>query len=119
MVHPEIQRKAQQELDEIVGPTRLPSYEDHDSLPYVQAIVLESMRWLPTAPLGVPHSVNADDHYNGYFIPKGTTVIPVGSSNSTLRFRVMQPLIVCLSYLGFVLERVVRFYFPSNFPKDA
>ncbi|KAI0698594.1 cytochrome P450 [Cytidiella melzeri] len=73
-MHPDIQRKAQEELDTVVGPDRLPTYDDYDSLPYIQAIFMECMRWLPVLPLGVPHRLVADDYYNGYFIPEGTIV---------------------------------------------
>lgn len=76
-LHPEIQKKAQTELDEVVGANRFPDFDDYDSLPYIQAILLESARWLPVAPLGLPHRLTTDDYYNGYFIPKGTVVLPV------------------------------------------
>ena len=76
-MHPEFQAKAQCELDEIVGPTRLPEYEDFGTLPYVRAIQLECLRWLPVVPIGVPHRALVDDHYGGYFIPRGTVSLPV------------------------------------------
>lgn len=76
-IHPEIQRKAQAELAIQVGPRRLPDYEDFDNLVYLQAIVMEAMRWRPIAPFGILHRVTCDDEYNGYFIPKGTNVVPV------------------------------------------
>lgn len=76
-MHPEIQKKAQLELEEIVGLNRLPAFEDFRSLPYIHAIYLECMRWLPVAPIAVPHRLKADDYYDGYFIPEGTLVIPV------------------------------------------
>ena len=73
--HPEIQRRARQELDAVIGSSRLPTFEDYGTLPYIEAIFLECARWLPTVPLGVPHRLMSDDHYNGYFIPEGTTII--------------------------------------------
>jgi len=72
---PEVQKEAQAELDFVVGPNRLPEMSDRDSLVYIQAIVMESMRWIPVTPLGIPHRLTEDDSYNGYFIPKGTVVI--------------------------------------------
>ncbi|KAI1175969.1 cytochrome protein [Nemania sp. FL0916] len=75
-VAPEIQRKAQEEIDQIIGNSRLPEYSDRDSLPYVSAIVTESFRWYPVVPMGAPHTTDADDVVNGYHIPKGTTLIP-------------------------------------------
>jgi len=74
-LHPEVQRKAQEEIDRVVGPDRLPVFEDRPALPYVDAIYREVMRWRPAVPLGVAHAAIEDDIYNGYFIPKGATVI--------------------------------------------
>ena len=74
---PDVQRRAQEELDRVVGPNRLPDFSDYDDLIYIQAIALEAMRWMVVFPLGLYHRVIADDEYMGYFIPKGTTIIPV------------------------------------------
>ena len=72
MAHPEIQRRAQDELDVVVGRFRTPTFADAPNLPYVQAMAKESLRWRPVAQLGVPHSSTEDDWYEGMFIPKGT-----------------------------------------------
>ncbi|PPQ72452.1 hypothetical protein CVT24_003118 [Panaeolus cyanescens] len=75
MMHPEIQVKAQVELDHILGsPARLPTFEDRPSLPYIEAIYREVLRWCPPLTIGSPHCTTEDDWYKGYFIPKGTTV---------------------------------------------
>ena len=73
-LYPEVQKKAQQELDAVVGSERLPDFSDRPSLPYVNAIVKELLRWHPATPMGVPHRTLADDEYNGYIIPAGATV---------------------------------------------
>ena len=73
---PEVQRRAQAELDTVVGHDRLPTFDDATRLPYVQAIIEEVLRWRPTLPLGVPHAATEDDWYEGMFIPKGTVCIP-------------------------------------------
>lgn len=70
-VAPDVQKKAQHEIDGVVGRDRLPTYDDWDSLPYTEAILREVLRWRPVLPLGVPHRVTADDIYKGYLIPKG------------------------------------------------
>ncbi|KAI0770765.1 cytochrome P450 [Irpex lacteus] len=75
-MNPSIQKMAREELDLVVGPERLPTHDDQASLPYVYAVLLESLRWFPVAPLGVPHRVSEDDFYNGFFIPAGTIIIP-------------------------------------------
>ncbi len=77
VLYPEVQQKARQELDAVIGDTRLPEFEDYDALPYIQAIVLESLRWLPVLPLSIPHKVMVEDEYQGYRIPKGSTIVPV------------------------------------------
>lgn len=70
--NPDIQRKAQQEIDRLTGSKRLPMLEDRESLPFVEAIYREVMRLRPPLPLGLPHRVTEDDYYNGYLIPEGT-----------------------------------------------
>ncbi|EIW56889.1 cytochrome P450 [Trametes versicolor FP-101664 SS1] len=72
----EVQKKAQEELDRVVGRERLPNFSDRDSLPYVNALLEEVYRWNPTAPLLVPHRVTMDDRYREYDIPAGCMVIP-------------------------------------------
>ena len=39
IAYPETQKRAQQELDEVVGRERLPSFDDYDKLPYIQSMV--------------------------------------------------------------------------------
>ena len=75
MLHnPAAARKAQEELDRVVGRGRLPAFADESSLPYVCAWLKELNRWHPVVPLAVPHSVTEDDVYEGFLIPKGATV---------------------------------------------
>lgn len=53
MLHyPEVMRKAQSELDAVVGRDRAPTFEDVPKLPYLGAMVKETLRWRPVAPLG-------------------------------------------------------------------
>ncbi|KAF8310798.1 cytochrome P450 [Clavulina sp. PMI_390] len=76
MMYPDVQKKAQEEVDRVVGYDRLPTYEDYVSgkMPYIEAIFKELLRWRPGAPWGIPHATLVDDEYEGYFIPKGTIV---------------------------------------------
>lgn len=73
---PNIQRQAQEELDRVVGITRLPTFEDRKNLPYINALVKETLRWWPIAPMGFPHTATEDIEYNGLHIPKGSTLLP-------------------------------------------
>jgi cytochrome P450 len=51
-LHPDVQRKAQAQIDEVVGTSRLPEFEDVQSLPYIVGLVKELLRWQPITPLG-------------------------------------------------------------------
>ena len=90
--YPDIQKRAQAELDSVLGRERLPDFDDRVQLPYVSAIVKESLRWKAVSPLGrlfveflthssflfgagVPHATMTDDEYRGRYIPQGTTVL--------------------------------------------
>ncbi|KAJ3573488.1 hypothetical protein NP233_g2405 [Leucocoprinus birnbaumii] len=73
--NPDIMEKAQRQLDSVLEGNRLPELGDRESLPYIEAIAKECIRWNPVLPMGVPHMVTDDDEYNGWFIPKGTIVI--------------------------------------------
>jgi hypothetical protein len=94
MLHPEVQRKGQEEISQVCDSSQLPSFDDVDSLPYVTAIVLEVLRWTAAVAggkngfldwlstglthssfAGVPHYIDTDDIYNGYLIPGGSIVI--------------------------------------------
>ena len=57
---PEVQKRAQQELDGITGGHRLPEFSDRTSLPYIDAVVKESLRWQSVVPLGLPHVARVD-----------------------------------------------------------
>ncbi|KAJ7444839.1 cytochrome P450 [Mycena latifolia] len=73
--NPEIQAKAQAELDAVLGNRRLPAYEDREHLPYVDALYKEVLRYHPVATMGVPHRVMEDDIHDGFLIPKGSLVL--------------------------------------------
>ncbi|KAK3935641.1 O-methylsterigmatocystin oxidoreductase [Diplogelasinospora grovesii] len=76
LLFPDVQKKAQQDIDRVVGSGRLPTMEDEPDLQYIRAIVKESLRWMPTTIMGaVPHAVTQDDYYEGYLIPKDAGVV--------------------------------------------
>ena len=94
ILFPHVQQEAQVELDKLVGSSRLPDIGDFESLHYIRAIALESLRWVPVLPLGVSHMVIVDDEYKGYSIPKGTVGIPVSiiANRCFHRLRALLPL---------------------------
>ncbi|KAF8073649.1 cytochrome P450 [Lyophyllum atratum] len=72
----ECQVRAQEELDAVVGTHRLPEFNDRASLPYLEGLLQETLRWNHPLPTSIPHRVVEDDVYNGMFIPKGSLIIP-------------------------------------------
>ena len=75
-MNPDVQKKAQAELDLVVGPDRLPDHGDKPMLPYVNAIVKEALRWQNVLPISLPHRSIEDIVYDGHFIPAGTFLMP-------------------------------------------
>ncbi|KIP07466.1 hypothetical protein PHLGIDRAFT_13173 [Phlebiopsis gigantea 11061_1 CR5-6] len=74
-LNPGAQKRAQEEIDSVVGSERLPAFEDMPNLPYVGACVKETLRYWTVAPLGLPHRAMEDGHYQRYDIPAGSTVV--------------------------------------------
>jgi len=75
VLFPEVQKRAQEEIDCVIGKGRLPTSEDRDSMPYMEGIMRELQRWNPVVPLTPPHRLMTDDVYEGYFIPAGCDLI--------------------------------------------
>jgi len=73
--NPDVLAKAQQEIDTVIGNSRMPDFSDRPSLPYIEAMVNECLRFGCPAPLNLPHLLMEDDFYEGMFIPKGTWII--------------------------------------------
>lgn len=76
VLHPDIQAKAQSEIDSVVGADRLVSDSDIPKLPYLQAIVKETLRMHPPGPLlSWARLAIHDTHIGSHFIPAGTTAM--------------------------------------------
>jgi cytochrome P450 len=80
VLNPAIQARAHMDLDALLGPVtsptfRLPTFADRKDLPYIDAILTESLRWLTAVPVTLPHATIEDDIYRGWLIPKGTVVL--------------------------------------------
>ncbi|GFQ73965.1 vitamin D 25-hydroxylase, partial [Trichonephila clavata] len=72
---PDVQKKVQQEISEIIGTERDPEYLDMKCMPFTHAVIMELMRWKTIVPLNIMHYTLADTKVGGYDIPKDTTVI--------------------------------------------
>ncbi|KAJ5151788.1 hypothetical protein N7492_010083 [Penicillium capsulatum] len=72
--HPDIQRRAHDEIDGVVGQSRSPSFADASQLPYIRAICKEILRIRPLASMTIPHYTTADVSYKGRTIPKNSII---------------------------------------------
>ncbi|XP_049678025.1 cytochrome P450 2D14 isoform X2 [Accipiter gentilis] len=75
LLHPEIQSKVHAEIDKVIGRERSPTMKDQASMPYTNAVIHEVQRYGDVAPVGLPHMTYRDTKLQGFFIPKGTTII--------------------------------------------
>ncbi|EUC67444.1 cytochrome P450 family protein [Rhizoctonia solani AG-3 Rhs1AP] len=89
--HPEVQKRAHEELDAMYNEGTFPRWQDEQALPFVRAIVKETIRWRPPLPLTVAHRLEKDDHYGGYFLPKGSQLFCVAWAIHTNAERYEEP----------------------------
>ncbi|KZV76735.1 cytochrome P450 oxidoreductase [Peniophora sp. CONT] len=75
LLYPDIQRQAQDELDETFGGACIPPSDELSSLFYLRAVVLEVLRWHTVACINIPHFTLTSDSFESYYIPKGTAVL--------------------------------------------
>ncbi|XP_043945732.1 cytochrome P450 2K1-like [Protopterus annectens] len=78
--YPDIQKKIQDEIDNIIGPMRPPTIEDRKNMPYCNAVIHEIQRFGNIVPMNIQHETSRDTYFQGYFLPKGTQVIPLLAS---------------------------------------
>ncbi|CAM4715378.1 cytochrome P450 2J6-like [Lepidochelys kempii] len=76
MAYPDIQEKVQKELDAVLGPSKLISYEDRKELPFTYAVVHEIQRYSSIVAVGVPRECVKDTVLQGFPIEKGTIILP-------------------------------------------
>ncbi|XP_043851492.1 cytochrome P450 2F2-like [Dromiciops gliroides] len=87
--YPEVTKKAQEEIDRVVGRDRAPRLEDRENLPYTNAVLHEIQRLISVLPMGLPRATTQDTHFRGYFLPKGTHIIPllVSAHRDSIQFK--------------------------------
>ncbi|OQU97105.1 hypothetical protein CLAIMM_03094 isoform 2 [Cladophialophora immunda] len=112
VLYPDFIKSAQEELDRVVGPDRLPQWEDRSKLPYIAATVEEIHRWASVTPLAFFHATSESDSYRGKTIPARTTVIynPSAIHHSSEYFR---------DHERFVPERFLSEKDPRSLPHYA
>ena len=74
--HPQIQYRAQQELDEVVGRAGLPTLDDRERLPYIDSLIAEIQRCGNVAPFSLPHCVDRDIEVDGFLYTKHSIIVP-------------------------------------------
>uniref|UniRef100_UPI00000E778A cytochrome P450, family 2, subfamily d, polypeptide 13 n=1 Tax=Mus musculus TaxID=10090 RepID=UPI00000E778A len=83
ILHPDVQRRVQEEIDEVIGQVRCPEMADQAHMPYTNAVIHEVQRFADIVPMNLPHKTSHDIEVQGFLIPKGTTLIP--NLSSTLK----------------------------------
>ncbi|KAJ1149050.1 hypothetical protein NDU88_001870 [Pleurodeles waltl] len=76
MKFPDIQRKVQEEIDRVIG-LEQPNTVHRKLMPYTDAVLHEVQRFGNILPLGLPRETTVDTNFKGFFIPKGTHIIPL------------------------------------------
>ncbi|KAM5289160.1 uncharacterized protein ACOB6Z_001517 [Ctenodactylus gundi] len=72
ILHPDVQRRVQQEINDVIGQARHPEMGDQARMPFTNAVIHEVQRFADIAPMGVPHMTSRDVEVQGFLIPKGT-----------------------------------------------
>ncbi|KAF7759803.1 hypothetical protein Agabi119p4_11498 [Agaricus bisporus var. burnettii] len=75
VLNPDVYKKLQDEMDSVCGDQRLPTHEDRLSLPYLECVLKECLRWNVPVPMGLPHRLMEDDVYRDWYLSSGTTVL--------------------------------------------
>lgn len=77
ILHPTVQKRGQAEVDAVTQRLRLPTFADRPSLPYVDCIMKELIRWAVPTPLVFPHvqDPERDASVDGWFIPRGSMIL--------------------------------------------
>ncbi|XP_075057360.1 cytochrome P450 2K1-like [Mixophyes fleayi] len=79
MKYPEIQKNVQKEIEKVIGAAE-PQTEHRKVMPYTDAVIHEIQRFANIIPTNLPHATAQDVTFKGYFLPKGTYVIPLLTS---------------------------------------
>lgn len=70
----DVEKKILEEVEKVVGFSRLPSLKDKEDMPYSEACILEILRYTSVVPFAVPHATDFNLELDGYKIKKGSQV---------------------------------------------
>ncbi|CAF0965514.1 unnamed protein product [Adineta ricciae] len=73
--HPHVQQRIHEEIDRMIGKDRAPCEKDRHQMPYIEAVLLESMRCHCAGPILLPRATTHDITFQNYFIPKDTFIL--------------------------------------------
>lgn len=76
ILHPHVAKKAQEELDRVLGKGKFPEFSDRNDIKYIECIMKECLRWRPPLPLGIVHTSTRSSELCGMLIPEKTLVMP-------------------------------------------
>ncbi|KAM5165067.1 cytochrome P450 2C5-like [Mantella aurantiaca] len=79
ITYPDIQRKVQYEIEKVIR-SSAPHAGHRKNMPYTDAVIHEIQRFGNIVPTNLPHCTTQDVNFRGYFIPKGTHVVPLLTS---------------------------------------
>ncbi|CAH1772736.1 unnamed protein product, partial [Owenia fusiformis] len=74
MTYPDIQNNLHKEIDHVIGKEQFPELSDREKMPYMEATILETLRYMSMVPTNVPHKTTCDTNIAGCDLPKGTQV---------------------------------------------
>lgn len=72
---PNVVKRAQEEMQQVLGDSA-PTFSDKERLPYLFAVVKETIRWVPVTPLAFPHMAESNDQYKGYDVSAFHLALP-------------------------------------------
>ncbi|KAM7073150.1 LOW QUALITY PROTEIN: cytochrome P450 2E1 [Molossus nigricans] len=76
MKYPEVEAKLHEEIDRVIGPSRIAAIKDRLEMPYMDSVMREILRLISLVPSNVLHEATQDTVFRGCVIPKGRAIIP-------------------------------------------
>ncbi|CAH1781936.1 unnamed protein product [Owenia fusiformis] len=81
VTHPELQKRIQAQIDDVIGSERNPTTADKHKIPLLEATIHETLRYISHVPFALPHETRKDTSLGGFALPNKTQVWPLTSGN--------------------------------------